>query len=282
MPEKIRLGPAGNPDDYSGSSIGAPKFIREEGLSAYEYQGTRGVRIKEENARELGENAKEYDVWVTIHGQYWINFASQKEETIKKSKERLFKAARIGAMMNAHQVVFHPAYYSDRGEEEALKLVIEGVEEVAQKLEDKNIDILLGPETAGKKTQLGSLDEIIQICQKVPMCAPTIDFAHIHGRENGALESEDDYLKIFNRIEDTLGSEAVQNLHTHFTELEYGEKGEKKHLTYGSEYSPPFRPLAQVIIENGYTPVIISESPILDKDALKFKKILTESGYEGF
>lgn len=282
MPAKIRLGPAGNPVDYNGSSVGAPKFIRDEGLSAYEYQGTRGVRIKEENAQKLGENAEEHDVWVTIHGQYWINFASQKEETIEKSKERLFKAARIGALMNGHQVVFHPAYYSDRRKEEALKLVIEGVKEVSRKLEDENLEILLGPETSGKKTQLGGLGEIIQICQEIPRCAPTVDFAHIHARENGVLEGKEDYRRIFNQIEDSLGSEAVQNLHAHFTELEYGEKGEKKHLTYGSEYSPPFRPLAQVIIENGYTPVIISESPILDKDALKFKEILKETGYEGF
>ncbi|KXA91238.1 hypothetical protein AKJ63_01750 [candidate division MSBL1 archaeon SCGC-AAA259D18] len=282
MPDKIRLGPAGNPVNHSGSSTGAPKFISEEGLSAYEYQGTRGVRIKEENARKLGENADKYDIWVTIHGQYWINFASQKRETIEKSKERLFKAARIGALMNGHQVVFHPAYYSDRGKEEALKLAIEGIKEVVQKLRNENIDILVGPETSGKKTQLGSLDEIIQICREVPTCVPTVDFAHIHARENGVLEGREDYLKIFDRIEDALGSEAAQDLHTHFTELEYGEKGEKKHLTYGSEYSPPFRPLAQVIVENRYTPVIISESPILDKDALKFKEIIKESGYEGF
>lgn len=282
MPDKIRLGPAGNPVDYSGPSTGAPKFISEEGLTAYEYQGTRGIRIKEENAQRLGKNAEEHDIWVTIHGQYWINFASQKNDTIEKSKERLYKAARIGSLMNGHQVVFHPAYYSSRGKEEAMELVLAGIKEVVQKLEDENLDILVGPETSGKKSQLGSLEEIIQICQGVPRCAPTVDFAHIHARKNGALETKEDYWRIFNKIEDALGSEAVQNLHTHFTELEYGEKGEKKHLTYGSKYSPPFRPLAQIIVENGYTPVIISESPILDEDALKFKEILKEAGYKGF
>lgn len=282
MSDKIRLGPAGNPVEYNGPSKDAPEFIRDEGLGAYEYQGTRGIRISEEDAKKLGRNAEEHEIWVTIHGQYWINFASQKEETIEKSKDRLFKAAAAGDAMNAHQVVFHPAYYSDRSDEKALELAVEGISEVAERLKDESIEIQLGPETAGKKSQLGSLDEIIRICQGVPMTSPTVDFAHVHARTGGTLESKDDYLKIFERVEDGLGSDPVQNLHTHFTELEYTEKGEKKHLTYGSEFSPPFKPLAEVIVENGYTPVIISESPILDKDALKFKEVLEEVGYEGF
>lgn len=282
MPDKIRLGPAGNPMEYSGSSTGAPKFISGEGLSAYEYQGTRGVRISEENARELGENAEKHDVWNTIHGQYWINFASQKEETIEKSKERLFKAARIGTLMNAHQVVFHPSYYSDRTDEEAMELTVDGISEVVQRLRDENIEILVGPETTGKKSQLGSLEEIIQICQEIPMTAPTVDFAHLHARGNGALEGKEDYLEVFERIEEELGPDAVKNLHAHFTEVKYTEKGEDKHLTYGSESSPPFQPLAELIVENGYTPVVISESPILDKDALKFKEVIEGEGYEGF
>ncbi|KXB01548.1 hypothetical protein AKJ44_02410 [candidate division MSBL1 archaeon SCGC-AAA261F17] len=280
MPQKIRLGPAGNPVDYSGPSVKAPKFIREEGLSAYEYQGTRGVRISEENAQKLSENAEENDVWVTIHGQYWINFASAKKDTIEKSKDRLFKAARIGSLMGAHQVVFHPAYYSDRSKEEALKITIEGIKEVVERLEDEGIEILIGPETTGKKSQLGTLSEIIKICQEIPMTAPTVDFAHIHARTGGTLETKDDYLKIFEQIEDELGAKSAKNLHAHFTEVEFTEKGEKKHLTYETDYSPPFKPLAEVVVENDFTPVIISESPILDKDALKFKEELEKLGYK--
>ncbi len=112
------------------------------------------------------------------------------------------------------------------------------------------------------------------------MTAPTVDFAHIHARTGGSLEDKSDYLKIFEKIEDELGSDSAQNLHTHFTELEFTEKGENKHLTYGTDYSPPFNPLAEILVENNYTPVIISESPIRDKDALKYKKVLEDLGYE--
>lgn len=281
MPDKIRIGPAGNPVDYSGPSTGAPEYIHEEGLNAYEYQGTRGIRIGEENAKKLGQNAEKYDIWVTIHGQYWINFASQKKETMEKSRERLFKAARIGALMNAHQVVFHPAYYSDRSKEEALELTIRGMRTVAEKLEDEGIDVLLGPETTGKKSQLGSLDEIIELCRKVPITVPTVDFAHLHARGNGQIQEKDDYIRVFEKIEEELGSETVNNLHTHFTEVEYTEKGEQKHLILGTEQSPPLKPLAEIIVENGYRPSIISESPILDKDALKIKERIESISYEG-
>lgn len=282
MADNIRIGPAGNPIDFSGSSPEAPEFIKGKGLNAYEYQATRGVRIGEENAKKLGKNAQKFGIWVTIHGQYWINFASQKEDTREKSKERLFKATRIGELMNAKQVVFHPAYYSERSKEEALNLAIDGISEVAEDLKEEEIDILLGPETSGKKSQLGSLEEIIKICQEVPMTAPTVDFAHLHARNNGALNAKEDYLKIFKNVEDHLGFKVMKNLHTHFTEVKYTEKGEDKHLTYRTENSPPFKPLAEVIVENGYTPSIISESPILDKDALKFKEEIEGLGYEGF
>lgn len=276
----IRLGPAGNPVDYKGPSTGAPKYISEEGLHAYEYQGTRGIRISEENSEKLGKNAKENDIWVTIHGQYWINFSSSKEETIEKSKDRLFKAARVGSLMGAKRVVFHPGYYSGRSGEEAMKLTIEGIEEVVERLGGEGIEIPIAPEITGKKSQVGSLDEILEICQEVSMTAPTIDFAHIHARNNGSIKTKEDYLEVFERIEEKLGTDSVKNLHTHYTEVKFTDKGEKKHLKYGTEPSPSFKPLAELIVENGYTPVIISESPLLDKDALKFKEVFGEIGYE--
>lgn len=95
------------------------------------------------------------------------------------------------------------------------------------------------------------------------MTAPTLDFAHLHARENGSLQEKEDYLRVFEKIEERLGSRALKNLHTHFTELKYTDKGEQKHLTYGTEFSPLIEPLAEIIVKNGYNPTIISESPIL-------------------
>lgn len=280
MPQKVRLGPAGNPINYKGSSVGAPEYIRKEGLNAYEYEAVRGVRISEESAKELGKNAKKHDIWVTTHASYFINFSSSKKETIEKSKDRLFKAARIGALMGAHQVVFHPGYYSGRSKEESLKITIQGIREVVERLKQEGIKILIGPETTGKKSQVGSLEETIKICQEIEMTAPTVDFAHLHARSTGKMfENKDDYLRVFRLIEEKLGSEIAKNLHTHFSEIEYTEKGERKHLDLGTKNEPPFIPLAEVIIENGYTPTIICETPLLDLDALKMKKVLEKLGY---
>ena len=41
----VRFGPAGRPINYSGNAKDAVHYIRAEGLEAYEYQATYGVKI---------------------------------------------------------------------------------------------------------------------------------------------------------------------------------------------------------------------------------------------
>lgn len=269
----IRFGPAGFPINYKGPSIEVPSYLYNEGLNALEYQATRGIKISKKDAEKLGLNAKKYDIWLTLHAPYFINLAGEKK-VISASKQRLIKSIKAAKWMDAHQVVFHPGYYG-KNIKEAFKKCIKALNDVSEKIDSLGIkNIYLGPETTGKKSQIGSLEEIIEICEKVEKTRPTIDFAHIHARSNGGIKSKDDYIKIIDLIEKRLGSKIVKELHTHFTHVEFTEKGEKKHHTLSEkDYGPNFQWLAEVIIELGLNPVIISESPILDIDSIEMKKI---------
>jgi len=275
MADRVRFGPAGNPLDFKGPTIEVPIYIKEEGLDAYEYQGVRGVRIKEDAARELGKNAKENDVYVTLHGPYYINLASDKKETFRKSKERLLESMRTAMWMGARKVIFHPGYYGEKSSDEALKMCIEALKEVVEMAKAEGIKgVLLAPETTGKPSQVGSLNEILTMCEEVELVCPTVDWAHIHAREQGLIKGRKEYEKILSEIEKRLGSDVLRDLHCHFTKVEFTEKGEKTHrLLSEKEFGPPFEPLAEIIVEWDLKPVIISESPTLDRDAINMKKI---------
>jgi len=275
MADRVRFGPAGNPLDFKGPTIEAPIYVREEGLDAYEYQAVRGVRIKEDAAKELGKNAKENDVYVSLHGPYYINLASDKKETFRKSKERLLESMKAAMWMGAKKVVFHPGYYGEKSAEEALKMCIDALKEVVELAKAEGISgVLLAPETTGKLSQLGSLDEILTMCEEVELVCPTIDWAHIHAREQGIIKGRKEYETMLGEIERRLGTDVLKNLHCHFTKVEFTDKGEKTHrLLSEKEFGPPFEPFAELIVEWDLKPVIISESPTLDRDALNMKKI---------
>ena len=254
-----------------------PRFLRKEGLDAFEYQAVRGVRISRKDAGELGSVAKESDVWLSLHGPYFVNLSGEKS-TIEASKKRILDSLKAASWMGAHQVVFHPGYYGMRTANEAVDMCVRAMQAIVEEAKALGIKgVNLGPETTGKQFQVGSLGEIITLCEKVESTTPTIDWAHIHAREGGKIKTKADYLKLFDEIEKRLGSEAVKNLHCHYTHIEFNAKGERRHHPLGEPgFGPAFEPLAEIIVEQGLKPVIISESPLLDIDSLKMRDLVLQ------
>lgn len=220
--------------------------------------------------------AEECDVWLTAHAPYFVNLSARDEDTRKKSIDRLVSTLKVAQLLNAHQVVFHPGYYGGLPKQEALKLCIEGMKEAVERAKAEGVrKAYLGPETTGKKSQVGDLNEILTMCEEVDMTLPTVDWAHLHARGIGAIKSKGDYAKMLDEIEKRLGLDVVKNLHCHYTPVEFTDKGEKEHHTMEEPgYGPDFEPLAELIAELGFNPVIISESPILDLDSIRMKTIV--------
>ncbi|MDH5663495.1 MAG: TIM barrel protein [Candidatus Bathyarchaeota archaeon] len=281
MADRPRFGPAGVPSGFKALKspvFEVPKYLHDEGLNAFEYQAVRWgpkPQMKKDAAEKLGINAKQHDVWLTVHGSYFVNFCGD-EETIMKSKERLLACARAADWMSAHVVVFHPGFYGKRSPQEALELCVKAMSEVVESMRALQIaSVHLGPETTGKGSQLGSLDEVLTLCERVELTEPVIDWAHIHAREGGKMKTADDFRKALDTIEKRLGTDAMKNLHCHYTLVEFTAKGEKRHRIMDEvEYGPSFEPLATLIAELGLTPVIISESPVLDVDAQKMRDVV--------
>lgn len=271
MKPEVRFGPAGRPIGYNGKTEHVCDYLKEIGLDAFEYQATYGVKLSKQPGLELAKNAVKNDVLMSMHAPYYINMCSQKEETIKNSITRLVQSASAGEWINAYRIVFHMGFYTKYSPDEAMKKCKESIETLLEKVESLGIkNYTFAPETTGKKSQFGSLDELINICQSFDNFAPTVDFAHIHAREGGSIKSKEDYKKIFDKIEDEIG---LSVLHSHFTKIEYTDKGERRHHVLADDnYGPPLVPLLELISECDYNVTLICETPLIDIDAVQMKK----------
>lgn len=281
MADRPRFGPAGVPLSFRAMKANladVPRLLTDEGLDAFEYQAVRwGTKpqIRREKAEELGLKVDEHSVWLSLHGSYFINFCG-KIEIIEASKNRLIACATAAEWMKAHVVVFHPGFYGKKHPKEAFKDCLEAIKEVVGTMKTLGIrNVKLGPETMGKISQFGSLDEILSLCEQVEQTQPVIDWAHLHARCKGCFKKVEDFRKVVEEIEERLGTDAVKDMHCHFTKVEFTDKGERRHHTMDKAgYGPDFTMFAKVIAEFKLRPVIISESPVPDVDAIKMREIL--------
>ncbi len=280
MPLKLRFGPAGKPVDFKGDMVKVPEYLAKIGLDALEYEAVRGVRISEDKARRLGEEARKYNIVLSLHAPYYVNLASRDEAKLKASIKRVIESLKAAYWMGAYVVVIHVGYYKGHeSRRSALKHAIHSLKNIEEQMKQIGIkDVWIGPETTGKKTQIGSIEEIIEICTSINMCRPVVDWAHLHARALGMhIRNVDDVIKIIDELERNLDPKALKPLHQHFSKIEYGSGGEKEHHTLGEEeYGPDFRIVCRGLKEVGVEGVIISESPILDKDALVMKAVCCE------
>jgi deoxyribonuclease-4 len=281
MADRPRFGPAGIPRSFRklrAAVLDVPKLLRQEGLDAFEYQAVRWggkPQIKREVAEKLGAEAEKNNVWLSVHASYFINFCGE-EGVIETSKERLIACVTAAHWMNAHIVVFHPGFYGKNSPKEAFTKCLDALKDVVKHIKTLGIrNVKIGPETMGRKSQFGSLEEILKLCDQLEQIQPVIDWAHLHARFGGLFETVNDFREVVEEIENMLGSDAVKNMHCHFTKVEFTDKGEKCHHTLdNAEYGPEFSMLAKIIAEFKLRPVIISESPVLDVDAIKMRNIL--------
>ncbi|MEW6725801.1 MAG: TIM barrel protein [Bacillota bacterium] len=259
------FGPAGNSDSFYvqgyKSSVDAPGWLRAMGLGAYEYQCVRGVNIGEATAAAIGEAAARHNVALSIHAPYYINLASENPEHVVKSKRHLLQSVRAARWMGATRVVFHPGS-AGRDRKAALDRAIKVLAEVVDEARSEELDdIFICPETLGKYSYLGLLDEVLAMCSVDERMFPAIDFGHIHAITRGSLTTKEAYAAVLDRCVEVLGEKRVRKIHIHFSPIEFTAAGERRHRTLRDEgFGPDFVPLAGLIIERGYSPILICES----------------------
>jgi len=282
MNEHTRFGPAGVPPMFrlmGATTSDVPKLLHEEGLDAFEYQASRwGAKpqIKLQDAQKLGEEARKNDVKLSMHGSYFVNL-SGKKEVVEASKQRLIACATAADWMGAYVVVFHTGFYGKFEKDYAFKTCLDALKEISAEIKSQGLKVKLGPETMGRKFQVGTLEEILTINQEVEGTQLVIDWGHLHALHQGTLKKVEDFRAIAEKVEEKLGTQTLRSMHCHFSKIEFSSQGEKRHHTLDEEkYGPEFRMLADVIVDFGLHPTMICETPILDVDARKMQATLKE------
>ena len=257
-----RFGPAGSADSFHTmgyrKTAQMPEYLTRMELDAFEYQCGRGVRISREAAQELGRLSAEKDIRLSLHAPYFISLSSLEEEKRMGSIDYILQSAVAADAMGADRIIVHSGSASKISRSDALELAKDTLRKAQKTLDEQGLShIHICPETMGKINQLGDLDEVLQLCLVDERFIPCIDFGHLNARTVGRVNSFEDVGKVFEAMENTLGTDRMRAFHSHFSKIEYTEKGgEKRHLTFeDTVYGPNFEPVVEWILRKNAYPV---------------------------
>lgn len=271
----MRFGTAGVPlSCKERDSVSGIACVHQLELEAFEFEFVHGCRLKKEKAIEAGELAKKYDISLSAHASYYLNLISPEKTKYQKTVKEIILTAEILDAAKGDRLVFHPGFFLKMGHNEAYERMKKEFKMLAKEIKDKGFSVHLAPETTGKPTAFGSFEDLYSLAEEIgyDLIRPTIDWAHIHARENGRFKTKDDYVKVLEFIEKKVGKEGLKTLHCHMSSINFTDKGERNHLTMDHNI-PPFRPLAETLHEFKCEGTIISESPTIEKDAIYMKKV---------
>ena len=266
MRDTALFGPAGNCDEFAAAGYKATVqvfgFLQQRGLTAYEYQCGRGVRVSDESAAAIRRKASEHGIAVSLHAPYFISLASAEEEKRENSIRYILESARAVDKMGGDRIVVHPGGLGGRSREEAAALATDTLLRAQAALDAEHLGhVHVCPEVMGKINQLGTLDEVLGFCRAEERFLPCVDFGHLNSRTGGETNTAEAFVTVLDRIGDQLGKERQKAFHIHFSKIEYTVGGEKKHLTFADEqFGPEPAPLMRLLAERGLCPTVICES----------------------
>ena len=263
---KALFGPAGNAESFAAAgfraTVDAPAWLAQMGLTAYEYQCGRGVRVGTETAQKIGQAAQENGVTLSLHAPYFINLSTDTEEQREKNVRYVLESCRAAQDMGADRIVVHTGGLGKRSREAAMENSRYNVRTLLDQKEAAGYDsVTLCLETMGKVNVIGTAEEIMELVALDDRLMPCIDFGHLNARTHGGMCTREDVAALYDLMENTIGVARARQFHSHFSKIEYGKGGEVRHLTFADTvYGPEFDAVAQETAARGYTPRFICES----------------------
>ncbi|MBI4895503.1 MAG: TIM barrel protein [Candidatus Aenigmarchaeota archaeon] len=256
---KFKFGPAG----LGGvkEAVNNLEHYHKLGLTACEIAFTYGVYIhKKEDAEEIEKAAKKLGIKLSIHAPYWINLNSKEKKKTQESMKRILDCCETGELLGANLVVFHPGYYGGMDKEQTFQNIKKAILKVKQEIKKHKWKINIAAETTGKINVFGSVDETERLVHETG-CSFCIDFAHILAREKKI-----DFKYILSKLKS-------KELHIHFSGIEYGEKGERRHIKTNKEKLKDLLLNLKKYAESREI-VIINESPYPIEDSVLGLKLV--------
>lgn len=245
----------------------ALEILENLNLDGLELEFVHGVRISDENRSIVGASK----LTKTIHAPFYINLNSKEPEKVEASVQRIIETARVAHEIGAFSITYHAGFYLGMDKETVYNNIKTQTEIITSALKDENIKVWIRPETTGKATQWGDLEEIINLSKEFETVLPCVDFSHLHARYNGISNTYDEFANIFDKIGTELGAETLENFHAHIAGIAYSEKGEKHHLNL-EESDFNYKDLLKAFKDFGVKGAIVCESPNIETDCKLLKE----------
>ena len=245
------------------------QILESMNLDGMELEFVHGVRMGIEHRKFVRK--KSQDFVITAHGPFYINLNSQEVEKIDASVQRIIDTASVANQAGAFSITYHAAFYMGLDKETVYNKVKEQTKRITDVLERENIKIWIRPETTGKATQWGDIDEIIRLSKEFELVLPCVDFSHLHARTIGEYNTYDEFSKVLEKMGSELGEYALNNFHGHLAGIEYTKKGEKQHLNL-TESDMNYKDLLKALKAFDVKGAIVCESPNIEDDCKLLKE----------
>lgn len=266
----IRIGPAGIPLSSKGRTIlDGIKYTQVLGLNHMEVQFVRGITIDEEYALECGEAAAERKIDLSIHCPYYTNLATDNEQTLEQTIDKMKHAGEMAKAMGAGTVVVNPGFYTSHSKEDTVEVVVERLRKVRDWYVRHDLGAKIGLKTMGKQKTVGTLEELVEVTDRVKHTFPVLNFGNLHGRSNGAYRDPEDFQADFEAVAKVDGD----HFHVQFSGVQYENRNVVNTIPI-KKGDLPFEPLIECILDHGHDVTLVSDSPIVEHDAMYMKIIL--------
>ncbi len=247
------------------------KEVKRLGLGALELEFVQSVFISKDKAPIIKSVAEEFGVVLTCHAPYFINLNAKDTQKRGASRSRIVQSAVILDACGGYSVCFHPGYYLGMSSSVAFENVKRELSKVVEEVNSLGLNVWVRPETTGKPTQFGSVDELVDLSVEFDNVLPVIDFSHLHARTNGKFNSVREFEQVMELLESKLGKVAISNMHVHVSGIAYSEKGERNHLVF-KDSDMNYVDLLRVLKDFNAKGVVVCESPNVEEDTLLLKK----------
>lgn len=238
----------------------------EMGLDGLELEFVRGVRISDKSREDVQSSGKV----ITAHAPFYVNLNAREDDKVEASIQRIIETAQVASELGGYSITFHAGFYLGMDKDVVYDNIRSKIKIITDALKEQNNNIWIRPETTGKATQWGDLEEIIMLSKEFPTVLPCVDFSHLHARYNGISNTYDEFSAIFEKIGKELGDIALNNFHAHIAGIDYGAKGEKKHLNL-EESDFNYKDLLKAFKSFAIKGAIVCESPNIEDDAKLMK-----------
>lgn len=251
-----------------GSYPAAFDILKEMKLDGMELEFVHGVRMNDDHRAFVKEQSK--DFVITAHGPFYINLNSKEEDKIDASVQRIIDTASVAEQAGAFSITYHAAFYMGGDKQTVYNQVKKQTKRIIDVLEREKINVWVRPETTGKATQWGDIDEIVNLSKEFEQVLPCVDFSHLHARTAGQYNTYDEFSYVLEKIGKEIGQYALENFHGHLAGIEYTAKGERQHLNL-EESDMNYKDLLKVLKEFNVKGAIVCESPNIEDDCKLLK-----------